>query len=286
MEEGLEEAIRAKTISDSNSGSWHQALPSLPLDSLLDSNSSRIGVGLRLGAKLSRAHKCRCGANVDGYGQHGLSCSFSGGRYSRHSALNESLKRALTLAQISAILDPPGIFRKNKRRPDGMTQVPWKNGKELVWDVGVVDTLTNFAMSLWKPDQLLMLPKRERFPSIEISEVSFCSALLVWSPLGHRPCATKLFEAIGRNTMEVTGESRERSQLPAYDIESADEIRLLTAEPSVETERPSTSNVHLRNEKLNFHAPRFYLPFKNSSSKPDQTHNACGQKPGESLFSK
>ncbi|GAU90455.1 hypothetical protein RvY_02867-2, partial [Ramazzottius varieornatus] len=199
---------RLIAVSDSNSGSWHQALPSLPLDSLLDSNSSRIGVGLRLGAKLSRAHKCRCGANVDGYGQHGLSCSFSGGRYSRHSALNESLKRALTLAQISAILDPPGIFRKNKRRPDGMTQVPWKNGKELVWDVGVVDTLTNFAMSLWKPDQLLMLPKRERFPSIEISEVSFCSALLVWSPLGHRPCATKLFEAIGRNTMEVTGESR------------------------------------------------------------------------------
>ncbi|GAU88059.1 hypothetical protein RvY_00826 [Ramazzottius varieornatus] len=54
--------------------------------------------------------------------------------------------------QIPAILESPGIFRKDKRRPDGMTQVPWKNGNELVWDVTVVDTLalTNFAMSTVK----------------------------------------------------------------------------------------------------------------------------------------
>ncbi|GAU95301.1 hypothetical protein RvY_06943 [Ramazzottius varieornatus] len=140
---------RLLAVSDKNSGSWLHALPLPSLGNLLDNNALRISIGLRLGAKLCRPHVCRCGASVDEFGQHGLSCKFSGGR---HSALNESLKRALTTAQIPTVLEPPGIFRKDKRRPDGMTQVPWKNGKELVWDVTVVDTqaLTNFAMSTAK----------------------------------------------------------------------------------------------------------------------------------------
>ena len=72
---------------------------------------------------------------VDEYGQHGLSCKFGAGRHSRHSAPNESLRRALATAQVPAILEPPGIFRADKRRPDGTTQVPWENGRELVRNV-------------------------------------------------------------------------------------------------------------------------------------------------------
>ncbi|GAV02833.1 hypothetical protein RvY_13349 [Ramazzottius varieornatus] len=55
----------------------------------------------------------------------------------------------MTSAQILAILEPPGIFKKDKWRPEGVTQVPWKNGRELVWGVTVVDTLalTNVTMS-------------------------------------------------------------------------------------------------------------------------------------------
>ncbi|GAV05563.1 hypothetical protein RvY_15669 [Ramazzottius varieornatus] len=67
---------------------------------------------------------------VDELGQHGLSCKYSAGRRSRHNALNESLRRALATAQVPAILEPPGIFRADKRRSDGMSQVPWKNGKD------------------------------------------------------------------------------------------------------------------------------------------------------------
>ncbi|GAV00352.1 hypothetical protein RvY_11215 [Ramazzottius varieornatus] len=59
-------------------------------------------------AKLCRPHIGRRGTSVDEYGRHGLSCKFGGGRYSRHSALNESLKRAQTPAQIPAILEPQG----------------------------------------------------------------------------------------------------------------------------------------------------------------------------------
>ncbi|GAU96872.1 hypothetical protein RvY_08246 [Ramazzottius varieornatus] len=146
------EANLALAKANKNSGSWLHALVSSSLGNLLDNNALRMSIGLRLGAKLCRPHVCRCGASVDEFGQHGLSCKFSGGRHSRNSALNESLKRALTTVQIPTPLEPPRIFRKDKRRPDGMTQAPWKNGMELVWDVTVVDTqaLTNFAMSTAK----------------------------------------------------------------------------------------------------------------------------------------
>ncbi|GAU99230.1 hypothetical protein RvY_10262 [Ramazzottius varieornatus] len=53
---------RLIAVSASNSGSWLHALPSSSLGNLLDNNSLRISVGLRLGAKLCRAHKCRFGA--------------------------------------------------------------------------------------------------------------------------------------------------------------------------------------------------------------------------------
>ncbi|GAU99787.1 hypothetical protein RvY_10738 [Ramazzottius varieornatus] len=76
--------------------------------------------GSRLGVRLCCPHACRCGSNVDEYGQHGMYCRCSGGRYSPHSALSESLKRALTSTQTPAIREPSGNFRNNEKRPDGM----------------------------------------------------------------------------------------------------------------------------------------------------------------------
>ncbi|GAU90386.1 hypothetical protein RvY_02806 [Ramazzottius varieornatus] len=181
------------------------------MGNLLDNNALRISVGLRLGAKLCRSHTCRCGANVDEYGQPGLSCEFSGGGFSRHSALYESLKRALTSAQIPAILEPPRIFRKDKRRSDGMTQVPWKNGKESVWDVTVVNTLalTNFAMSMVKAGLATDAAERRKINKYQDirRQFQFCRVGLgTLGPWG--PGVTELFEAIGRKMTEVSGESR------------------------------------------------------------------------------
>ncbi|GAU89490.1 hypothetical protein RvY_02037 [Ramazzottius varieornatus] len=203
--------IHRDVLLHKNSVSWLHALPSSSLGNLLDNNALRISIGLRLGAKLCRPHVCRCGASVDEFCQHGLSCKFSGGRHSRHSALNESLKRALTTARIPAVLEPSGIFRKDKRRLDGMTQVPWKNGKELVWDVTVVDTqaLANFAMSTAKAGSAADAAKKRKITKYEDigSEFEFCPVgLETLGPWG--PSATALFEAVGRKMAEVTGEPR------------------------------------------------------------------------------
>ncbi|GAU89681.1 hypothetical protein RvY_02200 [Ramazzottius varieornatus] len=84
---------------------------------------------LRLGAKLCEPHACRCEVKVDGLGRHGLACKNSAGRHSRHDALNDIIHQ------------PNGLLRDAGRRPDGLTFVPWYQGKALAWDVTVVDTL-------------------------------------------------------------------------------------------------------------------------------------------------
>ncbi|XP_059062408.1 uncharacterized protein LOC131855180 [Achroia grisella] len=108
---------------------------------LLDNCTLTLAVGLRLGAKLNQPHRCNCGATVDELGHHGLSCMRSAGRIPRHAMINTIIHRALATAQIPAVLEPSGIVREDGKRPDGMTLVPWKLGKCLVWDATCVDTL-------------------------------------------------------------------------------------------------------------------------------------------------
>lgn len=128
------ERARLQAISAKESGKWLQVLPSPQLGTFLDGDSLRISVALRLGAQICEPHKCsRCGAHVDGSGTHGLSCPFSSGRLSRHHALNDKVKRALALAEIPSKLEPNGTcFDEDRKRPDGITLIPWSRGRAMV----------------------------------------------------------------------------------------------------------------------------------------------------------
>ena len=77
-----------------------------------------------------------CGKDVTEDGWHGLSCLKSVGRFSRHSNLNALIKQSL-----SSILEPRHLYRTDQKRPDVLTLVPWAVGKQLLWDVTVVDSL-------------------------------------------------------------------------------------------------------------------------------------------------
>ena len=39
------------------------------------------------------------------------------------------------------MLKPRGLYRTDGKRPDGVTMNPWEMGKQLLWDVTVVDAL-------------------------------------------------------------------------------------------------------------------------------------------------
>uniref|UniRef100_A0A8D8YXV9 Uncharacterized protein n=1 Tax=Cacopsylla melanoneura TaxID=428564 RepID=A0A8D8YXV9_9HEMI len=72
---------------------------------------------------------------------HGLSCSKSAGRISRHRGLNAIILRALTAIHMHPTLEPVGISRNNGKRPDGATMGAWSKGQKLLWDATCVDTL-------------------------------------------------------------------------------------------------------------------------------------------------
>jgi hypothetical protein len=97
-------------------------------------------VALRLGCDVCERHLCICGSTVESNGHHALSCRRCAGRFPRHHALNDIVRRALVSANIPCILEPPGLSRSDGKRPDGLTLVPWQNGKCLLWDATCVST--------------------------------------------------------------------------------------------------------------------------------------------------
>ena len=43
--------------------------------------------------------------------------------------------------------EPSGLLRTDGKRPDGVTQLPWRTGKCVTWDVMVIDMLASLYVS-------------------------------------------------------------------------------------------------------------------------------------------
>jgi hypothetical protein len=97
-------------------------------------------VGLCLGIDICEPHPCVCGQLVDARGSHALSCKRTAGRLIRHNHLNDIICRSMTRAAIPASKEPTGLVRSDGKRPDGLSLIPWREGRCLVWDVTVADT--------------------------------------------------------------------------------------------------------------------------------------------------
>ena len=93
------------------------AVPCSFVGTRLDNSSFSIATALRLGVPICAPHQWVCGENIDQYGVRGLSCRRSAGRHSRHSAVNDLIKRALTAAEIPARLEPSCLSRNDGKRP-------------------------------------------------------------------------------------------------------------------------------------------------------------------------
>lgn len=86
-------------------------------------------------------HICWCGTFVNEFGLHGLKYQRSAGRQPRHTEINAIISQALSSIHVNSTLEPPGLFRDDGKRPDGLSLVPWANGRHLVWDAICWDTL-------------------------------------------------------------------------------------------------------------------------------------------------
>ena len=71
----------------------------------------------------------------------GLSCQKSIGRLACHDHINKLIKQALGSAEITSRLEPKGTSIQDRKRPDGISYFPFKNGRCLAWDYTCPDTL-------------------------------------------------------------------------------------------------------------------------------------------------
>ena len=178
-----------------------------------DDPTIRVEVGLRLGLPLAHPHVCGlCGAEVDQFSAHGLSCKKSKGRHYRHASLNDVLYRAFEAARIPARLEPSGLARLDGKRPDGITMVPWESGRCIVWDVTCVNTLA----PTYRSDAVIapgsVAARAERKKEAKYSQLSnmYKFIPIAIETLGAMGPKTRAFiKSLGKRITRQTGDQRE-----------------------------------------------------------------------------
>lgn len=218
LETATSPADRARLMASAEpeSGHWLRALPSASVGTLLDRNTFNLSVCLRLGCKTNEPHRCRCGDPVDQLGHHGLSCQRSAGRLPRHAALNDVIRRAFASAGIPAILEPTGLARDDGKRPDGMTVMPWKYGKCLVWDATCTDTVApshiqGSAAAAGTAAAAAENLKRRKYNGLSDSYIFVPFGVETLGPWG--PEARRLVKELSSRLVEVSRDQRAGSYL-------------------------------------------------------------------------
>ena len=207
---------RFEAISAQHAGDWLLALP-LPTCGLqLDDEAVRVAVSLRLGVSLGAAHTCRCGAEVDCLGLHCFVCKKAPGRIMRHQQLNDLVKRALTSVGVPATKEPVGLLRSDGRRPDGMSLIPWCEGKMAVWDVTVASTLAqsyvdSAARGAGVVAEQAAARKKDKYEDLARSYLFLPLAFENLGPMNVE--AVEFFREVGRRLTEVSLDKRETSFL-------------------------------------------------------------------------
>lgn len=210
------DVARLTAVSAPHSGDWLHARPIAACGLRLDDEAVRVAVGLRLGANLCHPHTCHCGALVEARGSHGLSCKLAFGRMARHQFLNDLVWRALVRAGIPSVKEPSGLVRTDGKRPDGVTLIPWQNGKSLAWDVTVVDTLAasyiaSASLSPGGAAEQAAEHKKEKYATLPDC---YDFQPLAFETLGpNNSSGIDFFLQLGRRLETVTGDSRERAFL-------------------------------------------------------------------------
>ena len=149
---------------------------------------------------------------MDALGLHPLSCRVSAGRFPRHAALNDVVKRSLQRAGLPSILEPTGLDRDDGKRPDGMTIFPYSNGRSLVWDATCVDTFapTNIINSAVNPSSAAEAAERGKRQKYRVlGDIYQFEPLAFETTCVFGPSTLNTVNDLGRRLKAETGEPRE-----------------------------------------------------------------------------
>lgn len=204
---------RARTLASStkHSSEWLQAVPSHQLGLLLDNDAARIAVALRLGNNVCEPHVCICGKSVNADGHHGVSCNKMVGKYARHAEINKLLSIAFIATGFPNTLEPPGLSRRDGKRPDGLTSYPWSHDRSLIWDVTVVDTMAASYINVTSNMSGAAADQAERAKHSHYIDLKsqYCFTPITFESFGSAgPETAKFLSKLGKLMKRQTGEPR------------------------------------------------------------------------------
>ena len=199
-----------------HSGDWLHAVPISSCGLRLNDEAVRVAVGLRLGSTLCQPYKCICGASVDTRGSHALSCRRNPGRSQRHHFVNDLIWRSLSKAGFPSIKEPQGLLRSDGKRPDGLTLIPWRDGRCATWDVTVTDTvaasyLNATSHTAGSAAEAAASRKEVKYAAISTNYLFFPLAFETFGPINQAGC--DFLSMLGNRLSLVSDDPRESSFL-------------------------------------------------------------------------
>ena len=108
------------------------------------------------------------------------------------------------------------MVRSDGKRPDGVTQIPWSEGKCATWDVTVTDTLAasnlNFSISgAGTAAEAAATKKLQKYHELVARYTFIPIAFETLGPIS--AAATEFIDEIGRRSHALSGDSREKALL-------------------------------------------------------------------------
>ena len=207
---------RLLAVAAAHSGDWLHAVPISACGLRLSDESLRVAVGLRLGSEICQPFHCTCGALVDARGYHALSCKRNPGRSQRHHFINDLIWRALSKAGFPSIKEPHGLIRSDGKRPDGLTLLPWQDGRCATWDVTVTDTVAASYVGISSScaasaAEAAAKRKEEKYVEICRTHHFFSIAFETFGPINQ--VGLEFISALGQRLTRITDDPRESSFL-------------------------------------------------------------------------
>ncbi|HSN23925.1 MAG TPA: hypothetical protein VLS45_07110, partial [Methylomicrobium sp.] len=210
------EQARMLAAAAEHSGDWLHATPISACGLRLDDEAVRVAVCLRLGIALCQPHQCVCGATVDPRGVHIFSCKRNPGRSQRHHFIIDLICRALTRASIPSFKEPHGLARSDGKRPDGLTLIPWREGRSATWDVTISNTLAasyinNTSRTAAAAAEEAASRKLSKYADITQTHLFFPLAFETLGPINQE--GQEFLSDLGRRISAITEDPRETSFL-------------------------------------------------------------------------
>ena len=120
------------------------------------------------------------------------------------------------MAKIPATKEPSGLLRSDGKRPDGLTLIPWKNGRCVTWDITVIDTLVQFYLpatsgSSGAAAEAAAERKMAKYGQLAQSYTFIPAAIETLGPINN--AGLEFLSDLGRHISQVSNDYRENAFL-------------------------------------------------------------------------